>query len=270
MKEVQIRRRETKSHLPPPVVANATKVLSSIYSGQGPLKGVDGEKEKELLAEHLGISPEEDDFHKRCRAFWADLRVEVPSDGKVLTIETREDGTPVDIYDYLVYKWAKKHKYVADTREDMLDDSTKQYYIYDPEGEMRNQNKVVGYKKQAYKELIKMSDDEDKIDMMITVLTDSDPDQMNKTQKENYLDQLIEDDPKEFVRVATDKSLEIKSAISEMVSLNILRKMGNQYWFHDEKIGDTLEEAVLFFKDKKNAETINILKAKLQEAKKSK
>ena len=270
MDEVQIRRRETKSHLPPPVVSNAKKVLSSIYSGQGPLKGVKGEEEKELLAEYLGMDKDEKDFPKVCRNFWADLRVEIPSDGKVLNITKRENGKPVEIFDYLVYQWAQKHKYVAEDREAMLDDSQKLYYIYDPEVEMKNQNKQVKLKKHAYKEFIKMSEDEDKIDMVITVLTDSDPDQMSSTQKENYLEQLIDDNPQRFVAVATDKALEIKSYLSEMVSHNIVNKVGNQYWFVDEKLGDTLEDTVLYFKDKKNSETINILKAKLEEAKKTK
>lgn len=269
MEEVQIRRRETKSHLPPPVVSNAKKVLSSIYSGQGPLRGLKGEKEKELLSEYLGMDKDDKNFGQVCRNFWADLRVEIPSDGKVLNITTDKDGRPHKIYDYLIYKWAVKHKYVAQDREAMLNDSKKQYYIYDPEVEMKKQNETVNLKKRAYAEFIKMQDDEDKIDTVITVLTDSDVDQLSDTQKENYLDQLIESDPGKFVAVATDKDLEIKSLISQMVSANIIRKIGNQHWFVDQKLGDTLEEAVLFFKDKKQSETVNILKAKLEEAKKT-
>lgn len=269
VKEVQIRRRETKSHLPPPVVSNAKKILSSIYSGQGPLRGVTGDEEKELLSDYLGIDQDERDFNKRCRHFWADLRVEIPSDGKVLNITQDDNGYPVSIKDYLIYEWAKKHKHVAENRAKMLDNSRKQYYIYDPDVEMKNQNKKVNLKKKAYAEFIKISDDKDKINMLITVLTDSDPDQMSTTQKENYLDQLIEDDPQSFVAVATDKDLEIKSQIAEMVSNNIITKISNQHWFVDEKLGDTLEQTVKYFKDKKNSETVNILKAKLEEAKKA-
>lgn len=269
MEEVQIRRRETKSHLPPPVVSNAKKMLSSIYSGQGPLRGVKGEQEKKLLSEYLGVDQDDRDFSKICRNFWADLRVEIPSDGKVLNITKGEDGRPANIYHYLIYEWAKKHKQVAKDREAMLDDSQKQYYIYNPEVEMKKQNSTVKMKKLAYKEFIKMQDDEDKIDTVITVLTDSDVDQLSLTQKENYLDQLIESSPEQFVAVATDKDLEIKSLISQMVSMDIIRKIGNQHWFVDQKLGDTLEETVLFFKDKKQSETVNILKAKLEEAKKT-
>src|SRR5699024_9434047 len=102
MKEIQIRRRETKSHLPPPVVSNAKKILSSIYSGQGPLRGLSKDEEKTILSKYLGVGPDEQNFGTVCREFWADLRVEIPSEGKVLNITTI-DGEPVDPYDYIIY-----------------------------------------------------------------------------------------------------------------------------------------------------------------------
>lgn len=268
MREIQIRRRETKSHLPPPVVANSKKVLASIYSGQGPLRGVDEEEEKTLLSEYLGVSQDDRDFSKIARNFWADLRVEIPSDGKVLNVTVHNDK-PVNIYDYLVYKWAVRHKYVGKDREDMLSSPHKMFYVYDPDVELRHQNQKVKLKRKAYEQFIKMSEDNNKLDLVITVITDSNPDDMNLEQKQNYVDQLIESDPGKFVSVITDKNLELKALISELVSLNIINKMSNQYWWIDEKIGDDIEEAVLYFKDKKNSETINRLKAKLQEANKT-
>lgn len=265
MREIQIIRRETKSHLPPPVVSNTKKILASIYTGQGPLKGLEGDEEKRILGDYLGIDPEDRDFSKICREFWADLRVPIPSEGRVLNI-TVIDGEPVNKYDYIIYKWATKHKLVASSKEEMLDTPHKQFYIYDPEKEVIKENKRVQFKKDAYKEFIKISDNEDKIDHLIRLLSDLDPSQMNIAQKQNYLDGLIEDDPERFVVTAKDKDLEIKAEIAEMVSLNILRKIGNQIWFIEEKFGDTLEDAVLYYKDKKNSEKVTLVKAKLQEA----
>ena len=50
-----------------------------------------------------------------------------------------------------------------------------------------------------------------------------------------------------------------------MVTASVLRKIGNQIIFIDEVIGDTLEDAVVFLKDKKNSGTLTILRAKLKE-----
>ena len=267
MHEIQIRRRESKSHLPPPVLANSKVMLSSVYVGQGPLKGLDKEEEEKLLAKYLGIDPDEKDFHKTTRSFWADLRVEIPSEGKVLNIGTTE-GEPHNIYDYIVYQWAIKHPYVAKDLDEMLGSSRYKYYIYDPEIATQKANQKVNFKKKAYEEFITIGDDETKIDRLIRLLTDSRPEEMSLKQKQNYLDQEIENDPQRFFVTSTDKHLEIKSIISELVGEGIINKIGNQHYFIDEKLGETLDETVKYFNDKKNSETVNILKAKLQEAKK--
>lgn len=272
-KEIQLRRRETKSYLPPPVIANAKKVLSSVYDGQGPLTGFDSDEEKRekdrlLLCEYLGLEPDEKDAGRVIRNWWADLRVEVPSDGVVLNLSTDAEGKPVNIKDYLVHKWALKHKFVGENRSAMLDNTNKQFYIHDPDIEMEHQNNKVKIKKKAYEQFILISDNQEKIDLVLKVLTDSNPDTMTEIQKQNYIDQLVEADPAKFVSVATDKNIEIKALISDLVSENIITKMSNQYWWIDELLGNDMEETVKFFKNKKNSQTINRLKAKLEEAKK--
>jgi hypothetical protein len=269
MKEIQIRRREAKSHLPPAIVANAKKTLSSIFDGQAPLKGVSGDEEEQLLSELLGIDSAERDFGKACRMWWANLRVDIPSDGKVLNISKGKGGRPQNINHYLIYKWALKHKYVADSRAALLANSKKQFYIYDPEVETKENNKMVQVKKKAYEEFIRMSDNEDKINLVLTVLSDTNPDNMSAEQKENYIDQLIDEEPRKFVAVATDKHLELKAHIFNLVEANVLTKIDSQYWFSDELLGNNLDETVKYFENPKNSKTTEILKGKLEAARKT-
>lgn len=268
VREVQIRRRETKNHLPAPVISESKKYLASIYSGQGPLRGLSGEEEKEILSSYLGIDREDKDLTRIIRDFWADLRVEIPMEGKALNITTDEKGTPYEPYDYVIYQFAKKHPHVGADEEDMLNDSKKMFYIYDPEVAVSKTNEKVAFKKKAYAELIKIGEDQDKLDRLIRLLTESEPENMSLKLKQNYLDQVIEDNPKRFFIVATDKNLETKAILSEMVSHGVINKIGNQYYFIDEKLGDDVDEAVLFFNDKKRSEQVTRMKAKLQEAKK--
>lgn len=264
--EIQLRRRESKSHLPAPVVANAKKMLSSVYVGQGPLRGLESDEEKKWLSVHLGMDPEERDFPKTVRDFWANLRVEVPMEGKVLNIGVI-DKEPVNKYDYIIFNWAKKHPHVASDREEMLSNSKYQYYIHDPEIATQKENEVVTFKMKAYEEFIMIKDNEDKVDRIVRLLTDSDPKSMSLKQKQNLLDGEINSDPKRFFVIATDKHLETKAIISEMISHGIITKIGNQHYFIDEKLGDTTDEAVKYFNDKKNSNTTTVLKAKLQEKK---
>ena len=270
IKEVQIRRRETANYLPAPITANSTKYLSSVYSGQGPLRGIEGDIEKKILSDYLGMDVDEDSLPRAMREFWADMRVPIPQEGKTLNISTDDNDMPYNPMDYITFKFAEKHPHVADNEDEMLADSKKQFYIYDFEEAVDKQNRKVSFKKKAYSELIKIGEDEEKIDRLIRLLTDTDPKNLTLKSKQNELDKIIEADPKRFYIVATDKDLEIKAIISEMVTHGVINKYGNQYYFIEEKLGDELEEAVLFFKDKKRSEDITRMKAKLQEAKKTK
>ena len=50
-----------------------------------------------------------------------------------------------------------------------------------------------------------------------------------------------------------------------MVTAGVLRKIGNQVIFIDEVLGDTLDNTVVYLKDKKNSSTLTVLRAKLKE-----
>ena len=88
---------------------------------------------------------------------------------------------------------------------------------------------------------------------------------MTDEQVENSLYELKNSDTKKFLKGAKDKNLEIKAEIEEMVTASVLRKIGNQIIFIDEVLGDTIDDAVVFLKDKKNSGTLTILRAKLKE-----
>lgn len=268
-KEVSIRRRETKSHLPPEVVANSKKRLGSMYVGQGPLRGVEGDEEKKLLSKYLGINPDSLDFERETIAFWAELVIDVPSEGIQLNVTKDGKGEPVAPLDYIKYRWAIKHKLVAESREEMIANPYKQFYIYDPEEEIRKSNSKVQEKLDAYSEFLKVKKDEKKMGRLIRLLGNANPDRLTLQEKENMLDTLVTNEPAKFAAIARDKNLDIRAEIEEMVSKNILRKIGNQVYYIDDKIGDTTDDAILYFKDSKNSSTITTLKAKLEELNKT-
>lgn len=269
MTEVQIRRREVKSYLPPEVVADSKKILASISVNQGPLK-VDGVDK--YVCEYLGIEPTENDAPKKVREFWADIRVDIPVDGYVLNVadtsEGKEDPKPVNVYHWLLYQWCKKHKFVALSKEELDRNPQKMFYVYDPEQEARHTNTQVSMKRKAYNEFAKMSDDEPKLNHVIRILSDTDPKRMSKVEKENYVDNLISQDAKRFLGVALDKHLAIKGEIAELVSANVIQKIANQHYFGEEKLGDDLQETVLYMQDKANSKTVMTLRAKLEEVRK--
>lgn len=268
IKQVSLRRKEIKAQLPPKVIADSKRYLASVMSGRGPLKGVEGDEEKKLLGDYLGIDPYEKGWNDISTRFWAELRVEVPIDGTILDISTDSENNPLNSRDYLIFKWAQRHPEVTDSKQKMLNDPQKSFYVHDPDKELSNESQAVNLRMEAYKEFARISGKK-KADLVLRILADRNPDTMSTDQKQIVLEKMLNDAPEKFIKVATDKNLEIHGEIEEMISAGVLRKVANKVYFIDEKIGESTDEAILFFKDAKNSSTLITLRGKLEETTKA-
>jgi len=264
-KKIFLRRREVNNHLPKAVQAEAVMKLSSVYVNRQPLKGITPKEEKELMQGILDVSPEHVDWPRYSKKFWAEMTIPVGFTGVELEVGVNEDGSPLSIMDYLKYKFALKHPHVALTKEEMDKDSAKRFYIQDLTREDKVKNTEIQFNKDADKEFIKLSSNPKNMKRVLRLLSSTNPDRMTDEQVENALYEIKNSKTKKFLKIAKDKNLEIKAEIEEMVTASVLRKIGNQIIFIDEVLGDTLDDAVVFLKDKKNSGTLTILRAKLKE-----
>jgi len=264
-KEIYIRRQELHGHLPKAVRAEAIMKLSSVYVNRQPLKGLSASEEKKLMDGILDVSPDHVEWPKHSKAFWAELTIPVGFTGVKLEVGLDEGGTPISIMDYLKYKFAIKHPHVALTKEEMEKDFNKRFYIHDLTREDKVKNADIQLRKDADKEFIKMSANVKNMKRVLRLISNTNPDRMTDEQVENSLYEIKSTQTKKFLRLATDKNLETKSEIEEMVSASVLRRIGNQVIYIDEVIGDTLSDAVVYLKDKKNSGTLTVLRAKLKE-----
>jgi len=264
-KEVQIRRVEKKSHLDPSIVANTFKTLGSIFVHDAPLRGLSSEEEEALMPTLLGIDAKDPTFHDQIRRYWLDKRLKVPSEGIVLNITLRNKESdkipdPVNLKDYIDYRWAIAHKYVAKEKEDMK--SHQMFYIYNPEIEKVKKNEGFAVKRKAYIVLDKMQKDVDKMRMILSILEDVDVKSLDDIDVENTLIQSIEKNPNNFIKVAEDKHLEMKAFVTKLISKGILSKIGNSIYFIDDKLGGDMNETILYLKDKANSSVLMKLKEK--------
>lgn len=267
-KTVSVRRQEKFSHIPTEVLQNSSTKVGSILDGRKPLKGLTGDEEKELLSEHLGVDPDHHEFGEKTDKFWAEIGLEVPSEGTQLDVSIDENGWPNSLNDYIIYRWLKKHKAVADSKEEMQKSPLKEFYIYDPERETKKENENTKMRMEANKVVIKAIDEENNmLNMLLRLLGDQNPDRMSKEQKENKLQTIADTTPERLVKAAQDKNLETRAEIEEMVEYEVLRKEGNSYFYMDDLIGENLDEAIGFFKNKKNSSAVNDMRAKLKELK---
>ena len=87
---------------------------------------------------------------------------------------------------------------------------------------------------------------------------------MDTAQREITLETELDADPTQFLMYAQDKNIEHQAFIQDCLTHDVLRQVGNTYLNGDEAIGDSLEEAVLYLKDKKNSSVYTTLKARLK------
>ena len=231
-KKVYLRRKEINNHLPKEVLAEAVTKLSSVFVNRQPLKGFSPSDEKKYLNGILDVSPEHVDWPKHTKEFWANLTIPVGFTG--VELKMNEIGGRF---------------YIQDTSRD----------------ELKRFNEIQ-FKKDADKEYIKVSSDLKNMKRILRLLGEHiNPDTLSHEQVENALYDLKTANPKQFLKVAQDKNLESKAEIDEMIEAGVLRKIGNQVIFIDEILGDTVDDTVIYLKNKKNSGKLTTLRAKLKE-----
>ena len=264
-KKVFIRRKDVDTFLPEELRAEAVMKLSSVFVNRQPLKGFDPEDEKKYLDGILDVDPANHEWPKHAKRFWAELTIPVGFEGVELEIGKDDKGNPLQIMDWIKYHFAIRHPHTALTKEEMENTYNKRFYIQDLAKEDTKKNKEIQFKKDADKEFIKISSDKKAMIWVLRLMSEVNPEPLSRDQIENTLYDLKEKEPKKFLKIAKDKHLAMKAEIEEMVSAGVLRKIGNQIVFIDEILGETLDNTVIYLKDKKNSGKLTILRAKLKE-----
>ena len=267
MRTIIIRRKEVLNHLPKEIRAGAKVKIGSIFVNRLPLKGVEGTEEEKLLKELVDVPPTHNDWPAKTKDFWSSLSITVPFEGIELNIETTEDGTPINPIDYIKYKWAIKHRQVAMSEDEMKTSPDKRFYIYDPQKDLLKKNNKVQVKKEADKEFIKLTGSFDLMRTLLRVLAKGNPDNLTDMEVENQLYDVKDSNPERFLKYCKDDTLELRSEILEMIEKSVLRQIGNQIIYQDETIGETMKDAIVYFKNKKNSGAVNAMRAQLKEVK---
>jgi len=262
---ITIKRRENTTNLPDHVYAESKRRIGSTFTKTGDIyTGLTFPEQKKLMPYILGVDTNDVGFGKEVKAYFRNMTIEVPLEGVQLEAGTDESGEPLNVMDYVKYKFAFGHPHVAGDEQQITTNRSYKYYIYDEALELEEDFNALEYRKKAYKEFIKLVDNTKKVDMVIRMYLEN-PKDMDEKRKELFLEQMLEENAYTFFNIVTDKNLEMRAFIEECLSLEVLRRVGNSILLGDEKLGDSMEEAVLFLKDKKNSSTITTLKARLQQ-----
>ena len=163
-------------------------------------------------------------------------------------------------YDELKYLFLKNHKRVADGMNAL--NPSKDYLLINKDSEAEETNKRNKVKRDAYRELDKMSiEDMRKCLRLYGMKSDS----MSNELVEAKLSEQIESAPDKFImKWVNNPNKEMNWMIEEALSKNILRKNRAQYYFGTDLIGNGIEDVIAYLKDKKNQDILISIKNELK------
>lgn len=268
-RKIFIRRRPNNTKIPDDLYKESTRKIGSKLTSSGePLSGLTVEEEKKWLSQHLSMSPQDVGFRKAVRDFWFNISIVVPQPGVELEIGLNEDKEPINLLDYVKYRFAIKCPEVASDEQALRADPTKKYYVDDPVAKKKEKYDSMNKQKEAYKAFILVTSDEKndtKVKHMFRMLTGNNPEIFERMDIEMALEKISKETPELFLKYYSNKHLEMEALIAEAVSYEIIHKFGDSYRYFDQMIGDNIESAVAYLNDKKNSEILTVVKQKIKE-----
>lgn len=266
--------------------------LSQIFKAIGPYFTNDGkstatgltfDEQKILLPNVLGIEHSDKDFRRAVVRFYDEISTKVPHGGLKLQIalgdETKplsESNLPLNIKDYIAYRHLIGHRDVAKNKDEAEKYQNKQFYVVDPNSATKEAVKINQLEDKSFSLYMSIKDSIVRTDQVLTMLgvrvtnmAHEDKvlllkDFASKDVKFNDMEQ--QEAFLRFIRICEDKDLEHKYLIEEMIAAQYLRRVGNNILFSEsgEKLGDNMEDAVLYLKNPKFSKEANIMRAKYE------
>ncbi len=192
----------------------------------------------------------------------------------------QETGRPINLNDYILYRYCLVYSIVAlDIK--YIDNSAKiRFYILDSSASLKLDHAKLIAKKDATIAFAELLGDRDRVGFVLDVMK-KEIANVQRSQKKEFkvatndekdilLDAVVTAFPTKFLEVVKDDNLVIKAFVEQCVNFDILRRIPHTdtlYYGDNVKIGNSINEAVMFLKDEKNLEIRQQIKARLTSAK---
>lgn len=232
--------------------------------------------EEDLLLPYILHIPKEDrDFRKTVNAHYEILDLKIPGKaGLELEIGLENsnsepvsaDNMPINMDNYLKFRWAVQHPWVAPSEAEGKGNQLKQYYIFNP-GEVSKVNINVNEQRdKALGYYLSIKDNKRTVVMYLTLLGVR-TNQLRSGEEVLKLREMVDKTPDAFIKLYDDRDKEIKYAIEDMINNQILERVNGAILVKEDgtMLGRDMREAILFITDSKNTKLYNVLKARLQE-----
>lgn len=236
--------------------------------------------EQDLLMPYiLGIGTAERDFRKQVRDFFVGLTVKVPpTTGLDLEIGLSENNEhpvsatnlPINVTDYIKYRFAMAHPWVAESKDEADHNQLKKFYIFDAEQQLREESKKIVVQDKADSIYLQIKDNIGKVRMLLTIIG-KDEREYNVRNGEQlmrkHLREYVATEAFKFIEIYEDQKFETRYWLRAMVKAGVVKSIGTSYVISENNtlLGRSEAEALLYLEDPANSDTVAFLKGNTQE-----
>jgi hypothetical protein len=254
---------------------DANTYIGSYFTGKKPGSGLEFWEIDLLLPRIINIPITDRDFRKQVELFYCDITTKVEAGkGTPLQIGLEKDNNailaidnmPIDIDAYIKFRHAKGHPHVSLSEADGKGNKLKKWFIVDSEQTSETLQLEIGEKDKALASYLSINTSKEKIRQVLTNILQKNIDKISDIDRLTTLRKLAEDSPKKFLDTVNDRNLDTKYKILRAIQLGILNRVGERIINKaGDQIGGNLEEAVLFWNDPSESETVGLIIAACRE-----
>lgn len=274
-------------------VQEKKSIGSSMTKSGGVLKGITPSEERILMPLLLGIPDSDPSFLSACNNYYNNIKVKITHEGLKLDISLEKTGEPisdekgktnypVNVADYILYRYCQVYNKVAKDLESCKSDDKKEFYIYSEVDTTKAENERAKKRTEAVKEYSKIAEDELVCNAVLRVLLGksrvngkplhkiSVPETTDLLLKQNVLSELAYKEPLAFLAVVLDKKLPKLAEVYELIDAGLIETPGNKFIFEGEELGTSPDHVVSFISAAANSKKYTVMKAKLDKINESK
>lgn len=272
------------------------------YSGQSVLRGLTSDEEKRWLPPIIGIDPNSQNWEKATFDYWNSISKDIPpsnpdgSGGLKLEVGLKYDnedqyladinapkswadtcnkmplGTPININDYILWRFSLVYSRVANTPDDVGKSPKIEFYLFSQEKKVKDDILSLKQRRSATQLMYSHIGDREWVEFMLRMFIKNDKaptygikdlSSISIDEKDILLDKYMQSNPVLFVLYGEDKALEMKAFIEFAVALGVLGRIPNTstVTLDHETLGNDLDQVVSFLNNPKNIDTLGRIKA---------
>lgn len=241
--------------------------------------GLTLEEQDILMPVMLSMSVEDREYRRSIFNFFNNLTTKIPpNSGRDLEIgllgsndkPLSDTNMPISVSDYIRYRHAKNHPWVAESQTESKGNQLKFFYIHDAETQLKEDSDKMVIQDQADEIYLSIKNNDSKVSQLLVMLGKDPRDFAGAKAPQLRLRELrtiVDTQASLFLEKYQTDRFEIRYWLKAMETAGTIRVVGTSYVIteNNKLLGRSLEEAVLYMEDPANTDTVSFLKAAAQE-----